>query len=68
MSEIRDRVIAELRSAGFGEGQIKYVLSMREIAIVDREAELPDEGFNKFNVYAYKQDVLKAGWVREIKE
>jgi len=56
MSGIRERVVAELRGAGFGEGQINYVLGMREIAVVDRDAEAPKSiGF------------IPAGWVKEVK-
>ena len=56
MAEIRDRVIAELRSTGLAEGYINYILSMREIAIVDRETELPMEEIQKHPLeYIHKE-------------
>lgn len=91
---VRGRVIAELRAAGFGEGQINYVLGMREIAVVDRDAGLPgnkyqeqwdgykslsrelleslDSRLEKSHVqapvyYEAQQDMLKEGWIKEVK-
>lgn len=82
MSEIRDRVIAELRAASFGEGQINYVLGMREIAVVDRDAKCPTRrkpGTRAYlepregDIYMQGQldaqgDIIKENWVKEVKQ
>ena len=82
MSEIRDRVKQRLRgliACNYEpEMQIDQILAIPEIAIVDREAELPFftkheskeiERLTKGEVYGLCQvDVLKAGWVKEVRE
>jgi len=90
MSEIRDRVKTQITAIVTGTARLKcaeQVLSIPELAIVDRKAELPDNphseshysfgGGSKFRHgnnplhLAYKhaqQDMLKAGFVKEIKD
>jgi len=55
---------------------IEQILSIPELAVVDREAELPKNPYlsrGMMKSYQYsgyekaQQDMLKAGWVKEIK-
>jgi len=85
MSEIRDRVRTQFRDIlrqhleayqqmglGASERAIYQILSIPELAIVDREAELPDYRMEPYEVHRTIQkaqkDMLKAGWVKEVKE
>ena len=91
MSEIRDKVKQEIklrirqRSATDDwmlEGIVNSILSIPEIAVVDREAELPENPFpkprlnnpssaNLARYYSYQraqQDMLENSWVKEIKD
>ena len=77
MREIKDEVKAELRELGLKEWQINGVLIMRKLAIVDREAKLPEnvyepplditqEGWRDV-ITATQKQMLETGWVKEIK-
>lgn len=87
MSEIRDRThikIASLMRKYFliktPEDITDQILSIKELAIVDREAKLPEcptkaDETKDIEIHRYKQgyrqaqqDMLKEGWVKEIKE
>ncbi len=86
MSELRDKIIktldtilrniAEAESQNRGWSAKTYrelILSIPGIAIVDREAELPDNVAwhrveREFEAYcAGRNDMLGAGWVKEMK-
>jgi len=89
MSGIRDRVKKQLswvhteigtpsgnQKAYLSPDQIDQILSIPELAIVDRKAELPENPYNpnkrgftaQLSAYSDgQQDMLKAGWVREVK-
>lgn len=43
---------------------LDQILSIKEIHIEAQNQELPDEGFNKFNVYAYKQTIKPANFIK----
>jgi len=56
-----------------------YILSIPELAVVDRNAELPDNPFTyphpmvrvseqRAAYMRAQQDMLKAGWVKEVKD
>jgi len=89
MNEIKGRVIckiaeilSEMDTDNPDEGikVIEKIVAIPEIAIVDREAGLPDisrfsdrywEIFHpstRFGAKEAQQDMLKAGWVKEVKE
>jgi len=59
LKELKEEIIAE------------QILSIPELAIVDREAKLPEKEFVSSNENCrYKEaqrDMLKAGWVKEVK-
>ena len=92
MSKIRDRVKKKLswvyteigtpsgnRITYLSPDEIEQILSIPEIAVVDRDAELPRNPYRcctedeilRESHYSYKEaqnKMLKAGYVKEIKE
>ena len=93
MSKIRDRVKSKMgylmleevsMPLGMPEKIVKKLLSIPELAVVNREAELPeipDFGYDLGNcrraikdepieaIYTKaQQDMLKEGWVKEVEE
>lgn len=84
MTEIRDRVKGEalefIRHGASPEQILEKILSIPELAIVDRKAELPSPGIEadlkhrlvtlEGIIGAYRmaqQDMGEAGWVKEVK-
>jgi len=78
-SEIRDGVEKDLLEiGGMNSAMVQIILVHPNIAIVDREAELPANPYGKPLLYegtghrvSYdkaQQDMLKAGWVKEVKD
>lgn len=79
MSEIKDRArkaIIEIVASALSDNDVKpraeEILSIKEIAIVDRGATPPPLYAEGIGIMAAKreaqQNMLKAGWVKEVKE
>ena len=81
MSEIRDRVgrtVAEAIVECWDKRKLsgetaRAILSIPELAVVDRKAELPDPDPHNYEgefeaICATKDVILKEGWVKEVKE
>lgn len=63
---------SDLTSHILAEQAVAYILSIPELSIVERGADLPEKEFVSANEnYRYREaqiDMLKAGWVKEIKD
>lgn len=77
MSVIRDKAVDKMlqfiRHGYMPESIVHDILTIPELAIVDRKAELPElhgEIYEKKKIIVSEaqQDMLKAGWVKEIKD
>ena len=72
MSEIKQDTIRDLLNIkGMTKEMLKAVLTHPNIAVVNRDAELPDFGtsdnFGRTVAFLTQQDILKAGYVKEEK-
>lgn len=79
MSEIKDKVKRDIEDVilGFAKGNFasvvdaaEAILSCSGLAIVDRKVEpphLPTTDLAHFAARAYRDLMLKAGWVKEVK-
>ena len=72
MSEIRDKVTEEMlqfiRHGYSPESMVKDILSIRELAVVDRNADLPEAHMHPPEgvLMRFISDMRKEGWVKEV--